>query len=63
MDIEALPIALPDGIDYDDFIIGTYMVSFPKHINIPMLARAVLDAAHTELRRYLLLKEETSTVL
>jgi 2,3-diketo-5-methylthiopentyl-1-phosphate enolase len=41
MDLEALPLALPDGIDYDDFIVGTYMVSFPKHINIPKLAPAL----------------------
>ncbi|HEM61556.1 MAG TPA: ribulose 1,5-bisphosphate carboxylase [Chloroflexi bacterium] len=41
MDLESLPLALPDGIDYDEFIIGTYMVSFPKHINIPKLAPAL----------------------
>ena len=41
MDIEALPIALPDGIDYDEFIVGTYLVSFPKQIDIPKLAPAL----------------------
>jgi len=41
MDIEALPIALPDGVDYEKFIIGTYLVSFPKHIDIPRLAPAL----------------------
>ncbi len=41
MDIEALPIALPDGVDYGESIIGTYLVSFPKHIDIPRLAPAL----------------------
>lgn len=41
MDIEALPMALPDGIDYDEFIVGTYLVSFPKQIDIPKLAPAL----------------------
>lgn len=41
MDIEALPIALPDGVDYDESIIATYLVSFPKHIDIPKLAPAL----------------------
>lgn len=41
MDIEALPIALPDGVDYDECIIATYLVSFPKHIDIPKLAPAL----------------------
>jgi 2,3-diketo-5-methylthiopentyl-1-phosphate enolase len=28
-DLESLPIALPDGVDYDEYVIGTYLVSFP----------------------------------
>lgn len=41
MDIEALPIALPDGVDYHEVVIATYLASFPKHIDIPMLAPAL----------------------
>jgi hypothetical protein len=29
MDLESLPIALPDGVDYDENVIGTYLVTFP----------------------------------
>ena len=41
MEIESLPIALPDGVDYEEYIIGTYMVSFPSGVPIPRLAPAL----------------------
>ena len=41
MEIESLPIALPDGVDYEEYIIGTYMVSFPAGVPIPRLAPAL----------------------
>jgi 2,3-diketo-5-methylthiopentyl-1-phosphate enolase len=41
MDVESLPIALPDGVDYDEYVIGTYLVSFPKAIPVPMVAPAL----------------------
>jgi len=41
IEIESLPIALPDGVDYEEYIIGTYMVSFPAGVPIPRLAPAL----------------------
>jgi len=41
VDIESLPIALPDGVDYDDYLIATYLVSYPKAIPVPKLAPAL----------------------
>ncbi|MGA2368401.1 MAG: RuBisCO large subunit C-terminal-like domain-containing protein [Dehalococcoidia bacterium] len=32
------PIALPDGVDYDDYIIGTYTVTYPAIFPMPKLA-------------------------
>ncbi|MGA2159310.1 MAG: RuBisCO large subunit C-terminal-like domain-containing protein [Dehalococcoidia bacterium] len=32
------PVALPDGIDYDDYIIGTYIVTYPAMFAMPKLA-------------------------
>ena len=40
-DIESLPLALPDGVDYDEYIIGTYLASFPASVPIPRLAPAL----------------------
>jgi len=37
-EILGLPIALPDGVDYDDYIIGTYLVSYPAALPIPLIA-------------------------
>ena len=37
-EILGLPIALPDGVDYDDYIIGTYLVSYPAALPIPIIA-------------------------
>ncbi|MEE8469854.1 MAG: RuBisCO large subunit C-terminal-like domain-containing protein [Dehalococcoidia bacterium] len=33
-----LPLALPDGIDYDEYLIATYLASFPAAIPIPQLS-------------------------
>jgi 2,3-diketo-5-methylthiopentyl-1-phosphate enolase len=39
--VESLPLALPDGVDYDDYFIGTYLASFPASVPIPSLAPAL----------------------
>ena len=41
MDVESLPIALPDGVDYAEYAIATYLVSFPKSIPVWQLAPAL----------------------
>jgi 2,3-diketo-5-methylthiopentyl-1-phosphate enolase len=41
LDIESLPLALPDGVDYDEYLIGTYLASFPASVPIPSLAPAL----------------------
>jgi len=40
-EIESLPIALPDGVDYDEYLIGTYLASFPAGVPVPSLAPAL----------------------
>lgn len=35
------PVALQDGIDFDDYIIATYFVSFPKEVPVYQLAPAL----------------------
>jgi len=37
----SLPIALPEGVDYDEYLIATYLAVFPKEIPIPKLAPAL----------------------
>lgn len=37
-EILGLPIALPDGVDYDDYVISTYLVSYPAALPIPVIA-------------------------
>jgi len=37
-EILSMPVALPDGIDYDDYIIGTYNVTYPAAFAMPKLA-------------------------
>jgi 2,3-diketo-5-methylthiopentyl-1-phosphate enolase len=37
-EILGLPLALPDGVDYDDYIIGTYLVSYLAALPIPLIA-------------------------
>jgi len=41
MSVESLPLALPDGVDYDEYLIGTYLASFPASVPIPRLAPAL----------------------
>jgi 2,3-diketo-5-methylthiopentyl-1-phosphate enolase len=41
LDISALPLALPEAIPGDDFIIATYLAQYPKMIDIHMLAPAI----------------------
>jgi hypothetical protein len=37
-EILGLPVALPDGVDYDEYVIGTYLVSYPAALPIPLIA-------------------------
>jgi 2,3-diketo-5-methylthiopentyl-1-phosphate enolase len=37
-EILGLPIALPDGVDYDEYVIGTYLVSYSAALPIPIIA-------------------------
>jgi 2,3-diketo-5-methylthiopentyl-1-phosphate enolase len=37
-EILGLPISLPDGVDYDDYVIGTYLVSYSASLPIPLIA-------------------------
>ena len=37
-EILGLPIALPDGVDYDEYVIGTYLISYAAEIPIPIMA-------------------------
>ncbi|HEY72233.1 MAG: ribulose 1,5-bisphosphate carboxylase [Chloroflexi bacterium] len=41
VELESLPLALPDGVDYDEYLIGTYLASFPASVPIPSLAPAL----------------------
>jgi len=41
VDIESLPLALPDGVNYEDYLIATYLVSYPKSVPVPQLAPAL----------------------
>ncbi|MGQ9845722.1 MAG: hypothetical protein ACUVQN_05920 [Caldisericia bacterium] len=41
LDPLSLPISLPDGIDYDDYLIATYLAVFPKEVPVPKLAPAL----------------------
>jgi len=40
-EILGLPMALPDGIDYNEYIIATYLGSFPAEVPIPLLSMAL----------------------
>lgn len=40
-DVESLPFALPEGIDREAYVIGTYLVSYPKGLPVPKLAPAL----------------------
>jgi 2,3-diketo-5-methylthiopentyl-1-phosphate enolase len=37
-EILGLPMALPDGVDHDDYVIGTYLVSYSAALPIPIIA-------------------------
>jgi 2,3-diketo-5-methylthiopentyl-1-phosphate enolase len=37
-EILGLPLALPDGVDYDDYVIGTYLVSYSAALPVPIIA-------------------------
>jgi 2,3-diketo-5-methylthiopentyl-1-phosphate enolase len=37
-EILGLPVALPDGVDYDDYVVGTYLVSYSAALPIPIIA-------------------------
>ena len=39
--IQGSPEALPDGIDYDEYIIATYLASFGAEVPIPLLSMAL----------------------
>ena len=39
--IQGLPEALPDGIDYDEYVIATYLACFAADVPIPLLAMAL----------------------
>jgi len=36
-----LPLALPDGVDYDEYLIATYLASFAAEVPIPLLSMAL----------------------
>ena len=38
-DVLSMPVALPEGIDHGEYIIGTYLVCFPKNIPVPFGAQ------------------------
>ncbi len=41
IDVASLPVALSEAIDYDQYVIGTYLVSYPKSIPVAKLAPAL----------------------
>lgn len=41
IDVESLPMALPDGVDYSEYAIATYLASFPRNVPVPKLAPAL----------------------
>ena len=41
MQIRSQPVALPDGIDYDEYIVATYLVTYHKIIPVPRLSLAL----------------------
>lgn len=40
-EILGLPLALPDGVDYDEYLIATYLASFAAEVPIPLLSMAL----------------------
>lgn len=41
IDIESLPMAIPEGVDYGKYAIATYLASYPKSVPVPQLAPAL----------------------
>jgi len=41
MDVESLAVALTVAVDYDEYVIGTYLASYPKAVPVPKLALAL----------------------
>lgn len=41
LDPLSLPIALPEGVDYDEYLIATYLAIFPKEVPVAKLAPAL----------------------
>jgi len=41
MQIRSQPVALPDGVDYDEYIVATYLVTYHKIIPVPRLSLAL----------------------
>ena len=39
--IQGLPEALPDGVDYDEYVIATYLACFAAEVPIPLLSMAL----------------------
>ena len=40
-EILGLPLALPDGVDYDEYLVATYLASFAAEVPIPLLSMAL----------------------
>lgn len=41
VDIESLPVALPEAIPCEDFVLATYLAQYPKALNMHLLAPAM----------------------
>ncbi|HDZ11428.1 MAG TPA: ribulose 1,5-bisphosphate carboxylase, partial [Bacteroidetes bacterium] len=41
LEMMSLPTALPDGILYDDYVVATYLASFPAYVPVPKLSLAL----------------------
>jgi len=41
LDVESLPVALPEGVDLEEYVIGTYVASYPAAIPLSKLAPAL----------------------
>ena len=41
LELLSQPVALPEGIDHDEYVIATYLVSFPAMVSVPKLAPAL----------------------
>jgi 2,3-diketo-5-methylthiopentyl-1-phosphate enolase len=41
IDVESLPMAIPEGVDYGKYAIATYLASYPKSVPVPQLAPAL----------------------